>query len=71
MCWSQEPGDRPSAAGVVNMVTSPQFCHLRDVLSLGPDVGIFCGVSVPPSEISLGKADMFFEVLLMKKILLK
>ncbi|XP_070186120.1 leucine-rich repeat serine/threonine-protein kinase 1-like isoform X2 [Littorina saxatilis] len=51
VCWSQEPDNRPSAASVVSMVMSPQFCHLRDILSLGPDVGILCGVSVPAAEV--------------------
>lgn len=51
VCWSQEPTDRPSATSVVTMVTSPQFCHLQDTLTMGPDVGILCGVAVPPMEV--------------------
>ncbi|XP_076455660.1 LOW QUALITY PROTEIN: leucine-rich repeat serine/threonine-protein kinase 1-like [Babylonia areolata] len=53
VCWSQEPADRPSAASVVSMVTSPQFCHLRDSLSLGPDVGVLCGLALPSTEVIL------------------
>lgn len=55
MCWSQDPADRPSAASVVSMVTSPQFCLLWDIVSMGPDVGILCGVAVPPADVVLGE----------------
>lgn len=51
VCWSQDPAERPSSASVVSMVASPQFCHLRDILTLGPAVGILCGVSVASAEI--------------------
>lgn len=53
VCWSQDPFDRPSAASVVSIVTSPKFCHLQDILSLGPDVGILCGLSLPSAEVAM------------------
>ena len=55
VCWSQDPADRPSAASVVTAINSPQFFHLRDILSLGPDVGILCGVAVPSADVMLGR----------------
>ncbi|KAK7507943.1 hypothetical protein BaRGS_00000908 [Batillaria attramentaria] len=57
VCWSQDPADRPSSANVVTMVTSPQFSHLQDILSLGPNVGILCGLSVPSADVHVVDAD--------------
>uniref|UniRef100_A0A2C9JFX8 non-specific serine/threonine protein kinase n=1 Tax=Biomphalaria glabrata TaxID=6526 RepID=A0A2C9JFX8_BIOGL len=41
LCWSQDPDQRPTMEGVVGIAKSPQFCHLQDVVSLGPDVAIY------------------------------
>ena len=34
ICWAQEPCDRPSAAQVRMIASSPQFCHLSDAVTL-------------------------------------
>jgi hypothetical protein len=51
-CWSQEPGERPSAADVRLIASCPQFCHLIDAVSLSAAVPILtaCSVFVDPGE---------------------
>ncbi|KAK6169175.1 hypothetical protein SNE40_020275 [Patella caerulea] len=51
--WSHDPIDRPSADNIVSISTSPQFIHLRDAVSLGPDVGILCGLVIPCTDSNL------------------
>ncbi|KAK3770733.1 hypothetical protein RRG08_011777 [Elysia crispata] len=46
LCWSHCPDDRPSMDGVLGICSSTQFCHLQDVMTLGPDVQIYCGCPV-------------------------
>ncbi|XP_041363499.1 leucine-rich repeat serine/threonine-protein kinase 1-like [Gigantopelta aegis] len=50
ICWSQEPDLRPTAATIIDIARSPQFCHLRDVVVLGKDLKIFCASSIPTQE---------------------
>ncbi|GFN83148.1 leucine-rich repeat serine/threonine-protein kinase, partial [Plakobranchus ocellatus] len=46
LCWSHNPDDRPSMEGVLGICSCTQFCHLQDVVTLGPDVQVYCGCAV-------------------------
>ena len=46
ICLSHDPESRPSMQAVLGMSSSPQFCHLEDAVSLGPDLVVYCGTAV-------------------------
>ncbi|CAL1529200.1 unnamed protein product [Lymnaea stagnalis] len=46
MCWSHDPDDRPTMEGILGIAKSPQFCHLQDVVTLGPDVSVYAACLV-------------------------
>lgn len=66
LCWSQDPDQRPTMEGVVGIAKSPQFCHLQDVVSLGPDVAIYsaCCITQKNSHLVHGKQNFLLNFLL-------
>ncbi len=49
LCWSHDPGDRPSAKEIMAIVMSVEFCHLKDVVSLEENVEVLCACAAPPT----------------------
>ena len=45
-CWMQEAILRPSAAAVIKIVSSTQFLHLWDAVSLASECHILCSASI-------------------------
>ena len=59
VCWSADPGDRPSAAQIQHLAESPQFSMLQDAVSLGADCQAVCAATTPsPYDMAL-LADTF------------
>lgn len=41
-CWSQAPRERPPSSHIVSIVSSPEFIHMLDVISLVDNYAILC-----------------------------
>ena len=46
VCWAQDPENRPSAAQVRMIASSPQFCHLSDAVCLETPSDVLSATSV-------------------------
>ena len=54
ICWDHDPQNRPSAAQIRMIASSPQFCHLSDAVTteIKSDVLSACSVFVENMGIS-------------------
>ncbi|KAH9518581.1 hypothetical protein Btru_005705, partial [Bulinus truncatus] len=53
LCWSQDPENRPTMEGIVGIAKAREFCHLQDVVSLGPDISIYSACCITPKNTNL------------------
>jgi len=45
-CWEHEPENRPSVAQVRTIASTPQFCHLRDAVTMETESTVLSATSV-------------------------
>lgn len=46
LCWSRDPGERPSAKEIVEFAERPEFCALYNVVMLENEADVLCACSV-------------------------
>ena len=47
LCWSHDPGDRPSAEQIRDIASGAPFCHLQDVVAMEKDMEAVCACAAP------------------------
>lgn len=57
LCWSHDPMDRPSAAEMVSILSSPEVTQILSVVAVGSASEVMCACAAPcriPEEALLG-----------------
>lgn len=59
VCWEHEPQNRPTAAQIRTIATTPQFCHLSDAVTMETKSTVLSATSVFVEGSSYQETGMF------------